>query len=142
MKIMSSPMLSNNGNNIALYAVFQASSACPHYSRRQICGSIFYPMLRNFWKRIAVWKIRRLGPFIFLVRATCRWSIYDNMHRRKQKYSEKNLSHCHFVQHQTHMESCGNWVRPSRWQASDWPPKASIRASRDPLRTSRRVCNH
>jgi len=51
MKTMSSPVFSDNGNSITLYAGCQASSACPDYSWRHKCGSIFYPMLRHFLKK-------------------------------------------------------------------------------------------
>jgi len=34
---------------------------------------LFYAMPSDFQKSIAFWKVPRLRPFAFLVRATCRW---------------------------------------------------------------------
>jgi hypothetical protein len=60
--------------------------------------------------------ILRLFPFLLLVRASCRWEWVqrtgqivltgeNGTDRRKPKFSEQNLSHCHFVQYKSNMDS-------------------------------------
>jgi hypothetical protein len=50
-----------------------------------------------------------------------RWNDID---RRKQKNSEKNLSQCHFFHHKSHMHWTGRESVPPHWDAGDKPPES------------------
>jgi len=39
------------------------------------------------------------------------------------KCSEKNLSHCRFIHHKSHIDYCGVDARPSQWEACAEPHK-------------------
>jgi hypothetical protein len=61
------------------------------------------------------WRWWRLFFVLFQVMEH-RWNEID---RRKPKYSEKNLSQCHFVHHKSHMDWAGIEPGPPRWEAGD-----------------------
>jgi hypothetical protein len=44
---------------------------------------------------------------------------WNDIDRRKPKYSGKNLSQCHFVNHKFHMNWPGIEPGPPRWEAGD-----------------------
>jgi hypothetical protein len=43
--------------------------------------------------------------------------LWNEIDRRKPKYSGKNLSQCHFVNHKSHMDSPGIEPGPPRWES-------------------------
>jgi hypothetical protein len=69
--------------------------------------SIFCPMLRDFRKSFAFWKVSRLRPFVRRVRATCRWRWVcsfcgmirrgENRSTRRQTYPNITLSTTNFT---------------------------------------------
>jgi len=79
-----------------------------NHIKTEKCGSIFLSNAPFFRKSLAFWKVPRLRPFVFLVRAIvdedeCEdW--WNGTGRRKKKYLEKNLFQCYFVQHITHLD--------------------------------------
>jgi hypothetical protein len=46
------------------------------------------------------------------------WSI-NGIIKEKQKYSEKNLNQCQFVNHKSHTDWPGLELRLPQWRASD-----------------------
>jgi hypothetical protein len=62
-----------------------------------------YPMLPNYRKRIAFWKVPRLRPFVFLVRAVCQlkwaWIVGGVVLVGELKCGEKPVPLLHCAAH-------------------------------------------
>ena len=74
-------------------------------------------MLPDFRKSIAYWKRPTLRPFFLLVHSMQMKVVTEpwcyKIDRRKSKYSEKNLTNCHFLHHKFHED----------WPVLEtWPP--------------------
>jgi hypothetical protein len=59
---------------------------------------------------------RKMICFSFFQVMEHRWNEID---RGKPKYSERNLSQCHFVHHKSHMDRPGIEPGPPWWEAGD-----------------------
>ena len=93
-----------------------------HGMARQKLKVLFYPMLPDFWKRTAFWKVPRVHSLVLLVREMYRWRwVWSNGETiftwEKLKFWEKNLSQCHFVQHTPHMD--WPWIEFRWWENGD-----------------------
>jgi hypothetical protein len=57
--------------------------------------------------------------FISQMMYECGESRWNDIDRGKPKNSEKNLFHCHFVDHKSHMDSSGRELGPPRLEVGD-----------------------
>jgi hypothetical protein len=82
---------------------------------------LFYPMLPDFRKSSAFNKVPTFRPFAFLKRATSRWRWVSSTVgiTGKPKYSLKNLSQCHLVHQQSHLNYPQTIPDPPRSKAGD-----------------------
>ena len=77
------------------------------------------PMLPDFRKSIALWKVPRPRPFILLENSSILMKIskenrLNDIDRVKPKYFEETLSQCHFVHHKSLLDWSGIEPWPSR----------------------------
>ena len=77
--------------------------------------TMLLPFLYDFLLRRFILRIPRSTLLSLCLKNTERWK--NNSERGKQKYSEKNLSRCHFVHHNSQMNWAGLEPRPPQWDA-------------------------
>jgi hypothetical protein len=73
------------------------------------------PHSRCYGRTAALWW-RWWSFFCFSMLMEHRWNEID---RGKPKYSEKNLSQCHFIHHKSHIGRPGIELGPPWWEAGD-----------------------
>jgi hypothetical protein len=119
----------------AVYFLWSSKSLCtlllffkrlrPSIEKKKV-KVLFYPVLPDFLKSIAFWKVSRLRPFIFLVRPACRWRwvwstnvMTETRENRSTRSKTQNQSEC--LYHESYMDCPGIEPVRMRWKGGDSP---------------------